>query len=511
MQQQRGEGQAQAEPPQEGQRTGSVSPASSTATATSAGATAAAAPPAAEPSPAALSAAATIVAAAAQSSAERGRFAQQPARGARCRSLSPLPKKDAPQQQQQQRQRRRGAGADITPPRPRADSLRQRGTPLSESEVDSDALTPSRPGSRASAGGTLLSHHRRRRLLGPTRERGRCKAKLARYPRPGAKDDTLWLQYRDDNGDEGRLDVEHDVCALSVSLFAAPSRAEVEGQILIVPKAKSLNRSEWGSWVHMFLLNVSMFLCFGKVLGPVTAALMITATIGLREEIDTILIKDHKLTPEQVREVKAVVGVVALAVNLSAYSPTWTVALLVVAAVVVLALIKRDVFVLPSGFRYTSPTRPIVLTFEHQRHIHKLLAFRQQVKAEPAADAKMKDVVIGSYYVETALSVLLYHEVYNSLRVRRLAHFFVVFALPIIFAFQVLHTFGPRILLYLSRLQRSVEADYGVRAARSLAYVLHASNLLPGPPEVGEAQAGVDGGRGGDCASRKVQPVFHEG
>jgi hypothetical protein len=96
----------------------------------------------------------------------------------------------------------------------------------------------------------------------------------------------------------------------------------------------------------------------------------------------------------------------------------------------------------------------------------------------------MNGVAVGSYYVETALSVLLYHDAYNSLQLRRLANFFIVFALPIIFSFQVLHTSVPRVLAFLSRVQQSVDADYGVRIARSLASVIKVSNLLPGPPEV---------------------------
>lgn len=294
---------------------------------------------------------------------------------------------------------------------------------------------------------------------------------------------TTRIFYNDGRGHEGELDLEHDVCAMAINVFADVGRSEVEGEVLIVPKAKSLSRDEWISWVHMLLLNLSMVAFLAKLFGPITAVVIVASTIMMRDEIDGHLVKEFQLAPENLHDCKAAMGLSAFVANAVMLAGSWTTALGVSAVLCVLAAIARDIFVLPTGFRYIAPTRPIVVSYP-ESEIPALLAFRREGRNNPLARSKLEHLAVGSYWAEMVLSVLLYHDVYNSLKLRRAARFFLVFALPIIFAFQVMYTLSPRFLLFLAHVQQSVGADYGVRFVRSLAHMLKASDILPGPPAV---------------------------
>ena len=86
--------------------------------------------------------------------------------------------------------------------------------------------------------------------------------------------------------------------------------------------------------------------------------------------------------------------------------------------------------------------------------------------------------------METVLSVLIYHELYNSREFRRATHLFLTYILPIIFTLQLLFTLWPIFEQHHALLMAMVNADYSVIVARTVAATVRDSVPLPTLPVV---------------------------
>eukprot|EP00045_Choanoeca_perplexa_P018211 m.282373 g.282373 ORF g.282373 m.282373 type:complete len:429 (+) comp17747_c1_seq6:284-1570(+) len=296
-----------------------------------------------------------------------------------------------------------------------------------------------------------------------------------------SKGDVIALNYLDDDGNTGTL-LPQELCAISIVIYSEPHRKDIEGQIMLVKRAHSLSRTEWATWVRTFFLCLSNYFFLTLLVGPITAALLLFVVIAFRKDIDAWILSEFEMEHDTLVESKAWTGFFGLWINvmLPAFAhgygafAFW----LVVSALAMLLFSKPilSLFTVPEHFRYIQPTYPVVISFRSQARMPELLSTRAKLVAAPRLVKKISHLSVGSYWAETVMSVLVYHDVYNSRRARRLMHTFLTYVLPMIFAFQLLYTLWPHFSRTRARFLRSVRADYGVvmgdRIVRSFRAVL---------------------------------------
>ena len=251
---------------------------------------------------------------------------------------------------------------------------------------------------------------------------------------------------------------------------------------MLVTRAHSLSRADWATWVRTLFLCVSNYFFLMLLVGPITAALLLFAIIAIRKDFDEWALREFEMERETLVESKAWLGFIGFWINimLPAFALSYSVfALWLIVSGLAMLLFQKQIlglFTVPDHFRYIQPTYPIVVSFRSQARMSELLATRAKLVAVPRLVKKISNLSVGSYWAETVMSVLVYHDIYNSRQARRFMHSFLTYVLPMIFAFQLLYTLWPHFDSTRARVLRSVRADYGVvvgdRIVRSFRAVL---------------------------------------
>lgn len=256
---------------------------------------------------------------------------------------------------------------------------------------------------------------------------------------------------------------------------------------MIVKRAHSLSQAEWSTWVRMLFLCISNYLFLTLLVGPITSLMLLFGIIAVRKDVDAWLMSELEIDADTLVETKSWIGFFGLWINvlLPCFSLGYgMMAAWLIASGIAMLLFSKAIlaaFTVPDHFRYIQPTYPIVMTYCDKTRMAELIATRNDLVAVPRLFKKIRHLSVGSYWAETVLSVLVYHEVYNSRSARNILHTFLTYVLPIIFAFQLLYTLWPHFAHALARFLRSVRADFGVVAAehvvRSFRHVLRLPTL----------------------------------
>ncbi|EDQ91990.1 uncharacterized protein MONBRDRAFT_5577 [Monosiga brevicollis MX1] len=302
------------------------------------------------------------------------------------------------------------------------------------------------------------------------------------------------IRYRDDHNRTSILDAR-DICALSVIMFTDPGRQLAQGHVMIVKTVQSLNLQQWTDWIKGIVLFFNGFLLLTLVTGPITAFVLLALAVHKRSDLDAIVTSSYELKPKQWADIKCRSAVILIWINLSRFFfyAGWTTLgvwlFLSGAIMVVLGDRVASWFRLPDQFRYIQPNYPIMITYapakskQDYKRLSQLLRFRDSVLDVPEYARRMRHISIGSYWTETIMSVLVYHNIYNSISFRRYLYVFVTYILPVVFTFQVLYTTWPHISRHHNRFISSVNADMGVVSTRYILRSMRATIYLPALPQ----------------------------
>lgn len=116
------------------------------------------------------------------------------------------------------------------------------------------------------------------------------------------------------------------------------------------------------------------------------------------------------------------------------------------------------------------PQYPLVVEYTQER-LSEMFALREKLLAkeqETEWGTKIRGISIGSYWVETILSVLFFQEVYNNRTVRASIFKFLAYILPVMFLFQVIGLVGPTITTMNERFMILLQSDLIVRVVRKV-------------------------------------------
>ena len=220
--------------------------------------------------------------------------------------------------------------------------------------------------------------------------------------------------------------------------------------------------------LRLVFFSLSIYLALSLVLGPITAA--IVSAIGLvtwRRKLEG----NPEIEEKQLRRISNF-GFMCFFVVLTYWSGYLSRPLLARAAIAVVGaaltywgqLRKLE---LTADFRMPEPTYPVAISYL-QPEISSMLGLRTSLLEKERFREKMQKVSIGSYYMETICSVLLYHDVYNDVRVRYFAYLFFNYLLPVVFLVQSLVLVSP----WLNRFASAIRSDVGVQVVSSVEIVM---------------------------------------
>jgi hypothetical protein len=105
-----------------------------------------------------------------------------------------------------------------------------------------------------------------------------------------------------------------------------------------------------------------------------------------------------------------------------------------------------------------------------QARLSEMFALREKLLA-PAQEKewglKVRGISIGSYWVETILSTILFREIYNNRLARSFLFKFLAYVLPVMFMFQVIGIVGPTLSMWNTRFMLLLRSDLIVRCRYS--------------------------------------------
>mgnify|MGYP004157017917 CR=1 FL=1 len=133
---------------------------------------------------------------------------------------------------------------------------------------------------------------------------------------------------------------------------------------------------------------------------------------------------------------------------------------------------------LPPKVRFAQPSYPVVITLDAATFIHTRGVFLDVCRN------RIAHVEVFPYWVEVALSVALYPEIYNSITVRRYIAYFMTFAMPVINLFYVTSLFFPVVSALFRDVLHSARRDVALRILSSSSNFLMSFLPRPGIPLV---------------------------
>lgn len=233
------------------------------------------------------------------------------------------------------------------------------------------------------------------------------------------------------------------------------------------------SRVEWKTWLLLMfdLLMVSLVGC--QLVGPITTVVMTVSAMHYRRPLAKFLEHECQWDPQQQTQHFALAVLVCtfwiLATWITPLLFNWIVSTLVLIALTALLFWKKDALVcrvaLHPDWRMPSVSRPIIVNFP-RAELSDMLLVREQLFLLPSWRNRMLLVSVGSYWVETISSGLLYSDIYNSRRARFISFLFFTYVLPVVFALQVLGLVGPWLWRKHLIFMALVRADFSVKLLR---------------------------------------------
>ena len=300
---------------------------------------------------------------------------------------------------------------------------------------------------------------------------------LARLASSITEDGDCMLSFGEDNNQPILLS---SVVGISFKVYI-PFSAPAKGQVVIVRRGRTLSRADWVCWATLVALSLGIYGVLFHLLGPITSGALLATIAHYRHEIREHLESTHRLPYALQVEWFSALGFYALFLLLifkGALPLGWRAfftATLIGGSLVfwLLPAVQRALNL--SAWSIPSVLRPIQLDFP-EGEIDAMLAERRRLLTlSPELREKVTKVCVGSYWVETVCSLLLYSEVYNSHKARKIGSAFFNYALPVVFAVQITAQNAPRLASWLGWLTASVRADFGVVV---LKYLLATIDLL---------------------------------
>ena len=186
-----------------------------------------------------------------------------------------------------------------------------------------------------------------------------------------------------------------------------------------------------------------LYIVAAMLVGPVTAAAIAALGIRFLEELTRFAERDMNLREDQLVDGLAMASLTCFFVltGMLLYAKFGIVPVSLCASVVVTLMNFKHSWLLKLfGLNYKGqlprPARPVAVPYR-QEHVSDMLALRQQMLQSPIWAPCMRRLSVGSYWMETACSVLLHREVYNSRQARQATFFFFNYFLPTVFTLQV--------------------------------------------------------------------------
>jgi hypothetical protein len=288
----------------------------------------------------------------------------------------------------------------------------------------------------------------------------------------------------------------------SFNIFAEQTRSKVEGQMLIVRQAHALAYEEWASWVKLFVQLCATFQLLTLLIGPITSLILLWIVLHFHQEIYLHVNKEYKLSRTDLINVWSSIGIWALFTSIC-ITFFWPKGLKIFLStffgggILLFSLHSSALKFMGLPKDWTVPTlsRPICIAFDTevgcthtfspmgsthscmpcmhithaftpQAEIMELIGVRRRLLEFESFRFRIQNVAVGSFWVETVCSVLLYHEIYNNPKARYIGRICFTYILPIITTIEVFSTLMPKLAHYVGLLVDSVTADYGIVAGR---------------------------------------------
>eukprot|EP00049_Salpingoeca_infusionum_P026430 m.25645 g.25645 ORF g.25645 m.25645 type:complete len:906 (+) comp8745_c0_seq1:334-3051(+) len=256
-----------------------------------------------------------------------------------------------------------------------------------------------------------------------------------------------------------------DVSALRVSMFSENNRPDVIGQLTVVQCANSFSKDDWMTWLRSVLLFVATVSFVQALIGPASAVCVVSACFFYRHDLAAFFRTQVSIEdPSSYFFLIAITGDICLI--------AWHRLIVSFMAIVAASLIAKfkphwvRYLHIPSNFVYIRPTYPFIVTFEGQEELALFLRARKHMLSWKPTRSRIINVSVGSYWAEAVLSLLVYHDMYNSRRVRNYFFHFNKFILPVLSTFQILYAASPTLTKYSAIFASKMRADYGIRMSR---------------------------------------------
>eukprot|EP00047_Mylnosiga_fluctuans_P006277 m.245998 g.245998 ORF g.245998 m.245998 type:complete len:568 (-) comp14878_c0_seq1:305-2008(-) len=284
----------------------------------------------------------------------------------------------------------------------------------------------------------------------------------------------------------------HDVAALAevdladiigFSFTSGIGPKGVYGLLTCVKKSASNSVAQWKAWIYFLLLMVFSFLAISHLLGPLTTAALMAATIIYHNKIFAVL-HDYDYRLENQRETFSLFAVgsfifiiVSFVSSFAVDTSAWTQAVYVLSVAHIVLKCRRFLlarFSLPSDMTFPSPSWPIEVYFYSDNGGIEAFAAVRSALLEAPETKELTTVPIGNSFLEAFCSVMVYCKLYNSRIARRITVTFFTYLLPLLCFIQAIFSLSPPVFNFLVAILGAFRTDLALSFALKSTWLFRA-------------------------------------